>query len=129
MMRIVHGMMSVLIVSAWLVTPANAADKTLKKEDLTALLESGKTLRLGGEGMGYSGSLTLSADGKGKGSAKPDGGTAIEISGSWKIKGDKFCRTWKGLDKGKEVCETWRLTAPGHVDVYQGKKKIGANSW
>lgn len=107
----------------------SAADKSFKEADLKALLASGKTLQLGGKGMGYCGTLDLSADGAGTGSAKTDDGTVIKISGSWKIKGDKFCRTWKDLDAGKEVCETWRLTSPNHVDVYRGKKKIGANSW
>lgn len=118
-----------LLIFSTMAGPVESADKALKEGDLKALLASGKTFQLGGKGMGYSGTLDLSADGAGTGSAKTDDGTVIKISGSWQIKGDKFCRTWKELDGGKEVCETWRLTSPNHVDVFRGKKKIGANSW
>ncbi|KQV35673.1 MULTISPECIES: hypothetical protein [unclassified Rhizobium] len=128
-MRIVSAMLLAVLTTILGLHPADAADKTLKAADLKELLGNGKTLALGGKGMGYTGTLNLSADGKGEGSAKTDGGDVITISGTWHIQGDKFCRTWAGLDKGKEVCETWRLTSPNHVDVFQGKKKIGANSW
>ncbi len=128
-MRSALAMPAVLFALVMVPVSAGAADKTLNEADLTTLLAGGKTLGLGGKGMGYSGTITLTADGKGDGSAKTDGGTVITINGTWRIKGDRFCRTWKDLDDGKEVCETWRLTSPNHVDVYNGKKKIGANSW
>ncbi|MCV9966171.1 hypothetical protein OIU34_30320 [Pararhizobium sp. BT-229] len=128
-MRNAFAVPFVVLIFSTMTAPVEAADKALKEADLKALLASGKTLQLGGKGMGYSGTLDLSADGAGTGSAKTDDGTVINISGSWKIKGDKFCRTWKDLDGGKEVCETWRLTSPNHVDVFRGKEKIGANSW
>ena len=110
-------------------TSASAQGKGMKEADLKNLLEGGKTLQLGGDGMGYKGTLVLSADGTGEGSAQPDNGTKISISGKWHIKGSKFCRTWKDLDDGKEVCETWNLVAPNKVEVYQGKDMIGVNSW
>ncbi len=116
-------------VASLAATSALADGKDLKEADLKSLLEKGKTIQLGGKGMGYAGSLELTADGKGKGSAKPDGGGEIVINGTWHIKGDAFCRTWEGLDDGKEVCERWNLVAPDKVEVYNGKEMIGVNSW
>lgn len=111
------------------VSAASAEGKDMKEAELKSLLEGGKTLQLGGKGMGYSGTLTLSADGSGKGEAKTDDGTQISIDGTWRIKGDTFCRTWAKLDGGKEVCERWHLVAPSQVEVYVGKEKAGVNSW
>ncbi|WP_377290780.1 hypothetical protein [Rhizobium sp. SG2393] len=116
----------VLIFSA---ATATAAEKDMTKVDFENLLKDGKTLQLGGKGMGYTGSLVLTSDGKASGSALPDGGQKIDIVGTWRIKDNKFCRTWEKLDGGKEICERWRLVAPNKVEVYQGKKKMGVNSW
>lgn len=128
-MRSTSAMPVIFFALSMMAIPAGAAEKTLSEADLTKLLAGGKTLALGGKDMGYTGTVTLTADGRGDGSAKTDDGTVITINGTWLIKGDRFCRKWKGLDAGKEVCETWRLTSPNHVDVYNGKEKIGANSW
>jgi len=97
--------------------------------EIKALLAEGKTITLGGPGEGYQGKLTLNTDGTGKGSAKPDAGKAISISGKWKIKGNTFCRTWKGLDGGKEVCETWQKDGANRAIVMVGGTKVGVNSW
>ena len=108
---------------------ANAAlaqsGKAMTTEQLTQLTANEITLKLGGEGMGYTGSLKLSSDGKGEGSVN---GT-IPITGTWKIEDGKFCRIWKEHDEGKQVCETWYLTSERAVEVYNGKKKLGVNSW
>ncbi len=93
------------------------------------LTENGLTLKLGGKGEGYAGTLKLSKDGRGKGSAKTDAGRIINIVGTWQIKGDQFCRAWTDLNDGKEVCETWISASPRSVDVYVGDRKIGVNSW
>jgi len=108
---------------------AGAADKALTGDELKALVSNGKNLILGGKGEGYSGKLSLNKDGTAKGKATPDGGKAFTIEGTWKIKGDTFCRKWADLDKGKEVCETWRVKSPTQVEVYVGKSKSGVNSW
>ncbi|MCD7109342.1 hypothetical protein LRX75_09805 [Rhizobium sp. DKSPLA3] len=98
--------------------------------ELTALLANGKVILLGGPGKGYSGTLNITADGKGKGEVKLAGGDIISIEGVWKIKKNRFCRVWKGgRDAGKEVCETWVKTGPKAVDVIAAKKNIGSNSW
>ena len=103
--------------------------KPLTNEQLVQLTENGITLKLGGEGEGYVGSLKLSKNGKGKGSATTDSGDKISIVGTWKIVDGKFCRTWKDLNDGKQLCETWYPTSGSSVDVYDGKRKVGVNSW
>jgi hypothetical protein len=98
--------------------------------ELTALLGSGKEIILGGPGQGYTGKLTLSKDGTGVGEVKLEDGTIIPIEGVWRIRGSKFCRTWKGgRDAGKQICETWIKTGPKSVSVKVGKDDKGVNSW
>ena len=55
-------------------TTASAAEKAMTGTQLTELLSGGITIKLGGPGMGYSGELVLTADGKGKGEAKTEDG-------------------------------------------------------
>lgn len=127
-----NGLLTLALLSVLTVTDtggAEAAGKKMKGAELTELLSGGKTIQLGGPGEGYAGELTLSADGKGSGSAKTDDGTVIKLEGVWAIKGDKFCRTWADLDGGKEVCETWVITGKNKVDVMNGKKRLGVNHW
>lgn len=125
MRNYVFGLLTALLIS----TPALAAEK-MKGAELSALLANGKEIILGGPGKGYSGTLNLTADGKGKGQVTLESGDVIQIEGVWKIKKDHFCRTWKGgRDAGKEVCETWTKTGPNAVNVTAGKKDLGNNSW
>ena len=108
---------------------ALSAGNAMTAAQLDTLLKDGATITLGGKGEGYRGTLVLLKDGTAKGSAKTDQGNEIKIEGIWNIKGDKFCRTWKGMDKGKEVCETWRMRSSKEAEVYVGKKRAGLNSW
>ncbi len=98
-------------------------------EQLRQLTGNGITLGLGGPGEGYEGSLKLSKNGKGKGSAVTDGGDKISISGTWEIRDGKFCRVWATLDEGREVCETWVLTSGRSVEVFDGSRRLGVNTW
>lgn len=111
-----------------LCTTTQAATAMTGKE-LTALLSEGKLLMLGGPKEGYTGELTLAKDGTGHGEAKTTDGKVIKIDGTWRIKGNKFCRTWKALDGGKEVCETWNKVGEKSVRVMVGKNDVGLNSW
>lgn len=111
-----------------LAASAYAKDMAMKGSELTALLSGGKTINLGGPGESYSGTLTLAADGTGNGSGKENSGAAFTITGTWKIKGDKFCRQWN-INGNKEICETWVMVGPNKVNVMDGKKKIGVNWW
>ena len=122
--------LTVFVLPLFVATAAFAqSGKQMTNEQLVQLTANGVTLKLGGEGMGYAGNLKLSRDGKGKGSATTDGGGKVSLSGTWKIKDGMFCRTWKEHNNGKEVCETWYLTSGNSVEVYNGKEKIGVNSW
>lgn len=108
---------------------ASAESRGLEQAQLEALLSGGRTVQLGGPGMGYAGTLELRADGTGRGQAKTDGGNTITIRGNWEIRDGKFCRTWAGLDGGATICETWVPVGANTVDVFNGGQKIGRNSW
>ena len=103
--------------------------KALSTEQLTQLTAKGVTLKLGGEGEGYSGSLKLNRNGSAKGGATTDAGQKITIAGKWRIADGKFCRTWADVNDGQEICETWCLTSGNSVEVFNGKQKLGVNSW
>jgi hypothetical protein len=127
-MRVVIGVLAATLLIGG--AAAAAEKQKMTGQELTALLGQGKELILGGPGKGYAGTLSLGADGKGKGQVKLDNGQVIPIEGVWAIKKDKFCRTWKGgRDAGKEICETWVKTGDKSVEVMVGKKDLGTNSW
>jgi hypothetical protein len=109
--------------------PVFSKDVFMTGEEMRTLLAVDKTINLGGKGEGYAGTLVLNADGSGHGQAKTDGGDIITLVGSWFIKNNTFCRTWKGRDKGKEVCEAWKKIGENRVEVQLKKKKIGVNWW
>ena len=124
-MKRIAALAVVLVFGAF---PAIAATAMTGKE-LTALLSNGKELTLGGPKEGYAGMLSISKDGTAKGQVKLDNGDVIQIEGKWHIAGNKFCRTWKGRDAGKEICETWNKIGPNSVRVMNGKRDMGLNSW
>jgi len=108
---------------------ASAADEFMTGDEMKALLAADKTINLGGAGEGYAGTLLLKADGTGAGTAKTDSGDVITLDGTWVIKKNTFCRKWKALDKGKEVCEAWKKIGENRVEVQVKKKKAGINWW
>ena len=83
----------------------------LSNEQLVQRTQNGINLTLGGPGHGYEGTLKLKKNGKGNGKALTDSANEINISGTWAIKGDQFCRVWKEHNDGNEICETWVLTS------------------
>ncbi len=107
-------------------TPTFAQD--MSGADLQALLKNGLTLELGGPGEGYQGKLRLEADGTGAGSAVSDSGETFDITGTWTIEGDEFCRQWE-FEDNKKVCETWRRTGLSEAEVLVDGEKIGVNAW
>jgi hypothetical protein len=124
------SIVAALAGTLFFLVPAQAADQKMTGAQLTALLSQGKTLTLGGPGTGMSGELTISADGTAVGHGQGDKGFKFDIEGVWKIKGDQFCRTWKGgRDSGKEVCETWIVVAPNKAKIMANGKDIGLKSW
>ncbi len=97
-------------------------------EDLKALLANGLPMKLGGPGEGYTGEVKLEADGTGAGSAVLDDGTKLDITGTWEVVGNQFCRKW-AFDDFKRTCETWRKLGPNKAEVFVDGKRIGVNSW
>ena len=125
-------MMRTIILTLALVTmfaaswPSRAED--MSGESLKSLLANGLTMMLGGPGEGYEGTIRLEADGTGVGSAVLDNGKKLDITGTWTIEDDQFCRQWK-FNKFKKKCETWREIGENKVEVLIDGKKIGVNSW
>jgi hypothetical protein len=72
-----------------------AAGELMTGEELSA---NGKVINLGGPGEGY-------AD-------------------TWIFRKSRFCRTWKGLDQGKEVCQSWKTINSIATAVALGCKEL-----
>lgn len=138
-MKIVFAALVVMTMS---VPFAMAADGDMTGEELTALLGAGKKINLGGDGEGYSGTLDIKGDGTASGSAQvliKDDGTAsgstqvsektIPIDGTWTINQNRFCRKWREIDAGAEVCEVWNKIGNGRVVALVDGKKVGVNWW
>ena len=118
-----------LIIGGCATGPASSPEKQMTGPQLKSLLETGKVLTLGDSAHGYHGELTLNPDGTGKGQAITDRGKKFIIEGTWEIVGDEFCRTWKDMNDGKTVCESWILIKENKVEVHTSAGKIGVNSW
>ena len=124
-MRIIN--VSLIFVAMLAVTgPLRAED--MSGESLKSLLASSLTMKLGGSGEGYKGTLRLEPDGTGIGSLTLDSGKKLDVTGTWTIEGDRFCRKWK-FNKYKKECETWRKIGENQVEVLVKGKKVGVNSW
>lgn len=116
------------ILTAMLAGCASSNAQDMSGESISALLADGQSMKLGGPNEGYTGSVLLKADGTGVGSAVLDSGKKLDISGTWRVQGDRFCRKWKFNDY-EEVCETWRKIGANSVEVLVNGKKVGVNSW
>lgn len=122
-------MRKVIVLALTMIAGSAVAQDAMTGDELEALLGTDRTITLGGPGAGYSGQLSLKADGTASGSAKSDDGTVTEIAGVWYIEGDRFCRNWTNIDQGKEVCETWVKDGPNKARVLVDGKEIGVTSW
>lgn len=109
-------------------TTASMSGDAMTGDELQALLADGRTLKLGGAGENYAGEVRLEPDGTGLGQATFTDGRIIEISGTWEIDGDRFCREWSVEDYTR-VCETWRKLGDNKVAVIVDGERIGVNSW
>ena len=127
MKTVSSSVFAVLILSVGIA--AAQTGSPMSNDQLMKLTSSGIVMKLGGAGEGYVGTLELMPDGSGKGSATTDAGDKIQIVGTWEIRDGEFCRVWTKLNDGKEVCEAWFLTSERSVEVFNGKNRIGANSW
>ena len=95
-------------------------------ESIKLLLANGLTLNLRGEN--HTGKIRLEPDGTAFGTAVLDSGKELDLSGTWLIEDDQFCRKWK-FNKFKRVCETWRRKSETEVEVLINGKSAGFNSW
>jgi hypothetical protein len=119
-----------LPISALLATVVAAGEqKPLTAADMQALLSNGLTLGIMDVdgGTKYKGSVTINADGTQSGSLILTGKPPIALTGSWKLKGAKFCRVLKPVSE-KEVCETWVKTGDKQITVMVGGKPVGLNT-
>jgi hypothetical protein len=110
-----------------LLTPALAAggQKPLTAAEMQALLSNGLTIAimdLDG-GKKYQGSVTIKADGTQTGSLVQTAKSPIALTGTWKLKGAKFCRVLKPVSEN-EVCETWVKTGDKQITVMIGGKPV-----
>lgn len=102
--------------------------KFLSGAELQALLADGLTLTLGGPGEGYTGTIRLGSDGTGVGRATLADGKRLNVSGTWTIEGDQFCRRWR-YNNSVEVCETWRMLGDDKAEIFINGERAGLNSW
>jgi hypothetical protein len=118
-----------LPILAHLATDVAAAEgKPLTASEMQALLSNGLTIGIMdvNGGTKFRGSVTINADGTQSGSLLPTGQSPIALSGSWKLKGAKFCRVLRPVSD-KEVCETWVKTGDKQITVMIGAKPAGLN--
>lgn len=105
-----------------------AEKKPLSADEMKALLASGTSIDIMDPkgGKEFKGHVDIKADGTQSGSVTMTGKPPIALSGTWKLKGNKFCRVLLPVEK-KEVCETWVRTGDNQVTVMVGKKVVGIN--
>ena len=132
MMRYYFLSLALATFSLALVIMINAiwplGEEDMPGESLKPLLANGLTLMFGGPGEGYKGTLRLQADGTSVGLSVQDNGIIFDLTGTWTIEDNQFCRKWK-FNNFKKKCETWRKVGDNKVVVLIDGKKIRVNSW
>ncbi len=111
-----------------LAAPGASRAEDMSGDEIRALIGDGITFKLGGPGEGYEGNIKLEPDGTGKGSAVLNNGKKLDVTGTWVLEGDQFCRKW-AFEDYKRTCETWKMVGPKRIEVFVGGKRIGVNSW
>ena len=117
-----------LALAIVLAAPGASRAEDMSGDKIRALIGDGITFKLGGPGEGYEGNIKLEPDGTGKGSAVLNNGKRLDVTGTWELEGDQFCRKW-AFDDYKRTCETWKMVGPNRIEVFVGGKRIGVNSW
>jgi hypothetical protein len=111
--------------SAW------AAEKTpLTGPQLTELLEKGlsvTSLDMQG-GKNFKGQATFAPDGTLSGNISFAGKAPMPLTGTWKIDGDRLCRTVRPFQP-QEVCETWVMSADKEVTIRVGTTDVSLIRW
>jgi hypothetical protein len=121
--------MATALLTLSLIANAEAADgKPLTAGEMKALVANGITIGIVNApgDPEYKGSITINADGTQAGTVTMGGKPPTALTGTWKLKGNQFCRILKPVSD-KETCETWVHTGDKEVAVMVGKKRLGLN--
>jgi len=78
-------------------------------------------------GLVFTARITLAAGGELSGALTPAGGEAIPVSGSWKLKGNQFCRTLAPVEPD-ELCEIWFKSGTNRA-VVRVDRKLVIHKW
>jgi len=124
-----------VIVAALVVALASGIASAQTKKPLTAaemqaLLKNGltvTTMDLNG-GTEFTGTVTLSSNGRVSGSLTPAGHSAIALQGTWRLDGARLCRNIQPIDTS-ETCETWLRASPKEAIVQVAGKEVSINRW
>lgn len=122
-------MKRIIAIALTLIALPAFAEEAMTGNDLEGLLGTDRTITLSRLGTGASGEVAFKSDGTASGTIKREDGKVEQVTGVWYIVGDQFCYTWKGLQAGTEVCETWLKDGPNKVRVLVKGKEVGVNSW
>ena len=79
-------------------------------------------------GKVFTGRVNLAPDGKLSGTLTPAGGSAIQLTGSWVLKGAQLCRKIEPIEPG-EVCETWVRNGAKEAVIQVNGKAASINRW
>jgi hypothetical protein len=111
--------------------PAWAAENSaLTGSQLTELLAKGlsvTSLDMYG-GKNFTGQATFASGGTLSGTLSFAGKSPVPLTGTWKIDGDRVCRTVRPLQP-QEVCETWLRSGDKEVTIRVGKTDVGMIRW
>jgi hypothetical protein len=79
-------------------------------------------------GSAFTGRVNLAADGNLSGSITPAGQQPIAITGTWKLKAGRLCRTLAPVQP-EEICETWLRSGPKEAVIQVDGKETSINRW
>ena len=117
-------------ISAFASVALAADKKPLTAAEMKVLVGNGLSIDISDlkGGKEYTGHIDIKPDGTQSGTVTIVGKPPIALSGTWKLKGAKFCRVLLPIEK-KEVCETWLRSGDKEVIVKSGGKEKGINKW
>lgn len=107
------------------------AKRPLNAAEMQALVGKGLSVAsIDNEGgKKFSGRVNLEPGGRLTGSLNVPGHGAVPLNGTWKLQGNRICRTL-GPAQPEEVCETWlRAGTAKEVTVQVDGKDVSINRW
>jgi hypothetical protein len=103
-----------------------AMKKFMSGEAIRALLSRSRSLTV--TSADFRAWLTLRPGGTGVGFAMTKSGSLLDLSGTWQINGDQFCRKW-AFNAHQEICEHWERVGIREIVVYVDGNAIATNKW